>query len=125
MARQDLRGLRTCRYLRPPSQAQDTWECIFETQISFGIFGSDEFFWTAYCFVDTYGSNQESNDQYLQRKLDAPSGGSVKQESPIWEPRYYFLTVFSMRLSQVTMEWTVLVQALEKELDSYVRFPAP
>ncbi|PYI12004.1 hypothetical protein BO78DRAFT_64141 [Aspergillus sclerotiicarbonarius CBS 121057] len=119
VARHDLRGLRKHRYFRPPDHALGAWECIFETQISFGIFGSDEFFWTAYCFVDTYGSQQESTDNYLQRKLDAPSGGSVKQESPIWEPRYYFLAVFSVRLSQVTMEWTVLVQALEKELDSH------
>ncbi|RAK96984.1 uncharacterized protein BO80DRAFT_428651 [Aspergillus ibericus CBS 121593] len=119
VARDDSRGLRKCRYMRPPNLRHIPQACIIEAQISFGVFGSDEFFWEAYCFVDTYGSDQESIERYLQDKRDAPSGGSVAQEAPIWEPRYYFLTVFSVRLGQVTMEWTVLAQVLEKDLDPY------
>ncbi|PWY75527.1 hypothetical protein BO70DRAFT_98568 [Aspergillus heteromorphus CBS 117.55] len=55
----------------------------------------------------------------VSQSMDAPSGGTVKQDAPIWEARYYFLTVLAVRLSQVTMEWTELVHAVEKSLAPY------
>ncbi|KAF9883927.1 hypothetical protein FE257_002670 [Aspergillus nanangensis] len=118
-SRRDERGLRKCRYIQAPGGSRRHQECIYEAQISLMVFGMGEFFWTAYCFVDTYYSRQESTGSYLRKKSDAPSGGYLKQESPIWDPRYYFLTVLSIRLSQVSLEWTALVQTLEENLDPH------
>jgi hypothetical protein len=85
------------------------------------VFGVDEYSWTAYFFVDTYYGKQDSTSHYLQKKLDAPSGGYTGHNSPVWDPRYYFLTVLSIRLSQVTLEWSSLVQTIEANLDPHVR----
>ncbi|KAL4889883.1 hypothetical protein BDV59DRAFT_185683 [Aspergillus ambiguus] len=115
----DERGLRKFRYFHPQGKANVGRKCIYETQISLLVFGTDDFFWTAYFFVDTYYGGRESVDHYLRQRLDPPSGGYLHLDSPIWDPRYYFLTVFSVRLNQVTMEWTVLVREIEQSLDSY------
>ncbi|KAL5365028.1 hypothetical protein BJX96DRAFT_6504 [Aspergillus floccosus] len=52
-ARRDERGLRKCRYVQASNASKHRRECIYEAQMSLIVFGVDEFFWTAYFFVDT------------------------------------------------------------------------
>lgn len=80
----------------------------------------DDFFWTAYFCGDTYYTGEDTVDEYLKEGLDGPSAGQTRCDWPIWDPRYYFLTVLSIRMYQVTAEWTVLVQVLESYLDPHV-----
>lgn len=95
-------------------------ECIYEAQLSLILFGVDDFFWTAYFCGDTYFTGKPTTETYLENRVDAPSGGQRTVDWPIWDPRYYFLYVLSIRISQITREWTVLVQTLENYLDPLV-----
>ena len=44
---------------------------------------------------------------------------------PIWDPRFYFLSILVIRLSQITMEWTVLLEIISGDLDKHVYTYAP
>ena len=95
-------------------------EYFHESQISFLISGYDEWFWTAYCFVDTFFASESTVQTYHEGGVDAASGGERFVEYPIWNPREYFLLVLSMRFRQVTKEWFILVNTLDSRLDVYV-----
>lgn len=114
----DPRGLRKARYFRPPGTILQ--DCIYESQLSLIIFVVDDFFWTAHFCGDTYYTGEDTVQDLLKARSDGPSGGQLPRNLPIWDPRYYFLTVLSIRMYQVTAEWTVLVQVLESYLDSHV-----
>jgi hypothetical protein len=115
----DSRGLRKHRYFRPPGEEKQ--DCIYESQLSLIVFGVDDFFWTAYFCEDTYFSNQDLVANCLQDEVDGPSLGRRMHKFPIWDPRYYFLSILATRTGQITLEWTVLVQSLESVLDRHVR----
>lgn len=114
------------------------WE-YHEAQISFLLVGPDEWFWTAYCLVDTYFGSEREPVRYLGSKtepaqppldpfdppLDPPSGGTIVVDEPIWNPREYFLHVLSARLEQVSQEWADLVAAMHARLVTYVWIPKP
>ena len=114
----DARGLRRsgeffCRRL-------GSREHLYEAQISVLVTGVDEWFWTAYCFADTYFGSDESIQYYHKNKLDALAGGEKSARFPVWNPREYFLSILSRRLKQVTKEWSNVIEALEMRLRSYV-----
>lgn len=113
----DHRGLRTARYFRPPNSGPQ--DRIYESQFSLIICGLDDFFWTAYFCADGYHTAMDTVDDYLKQGVDGPSGGQKRCDWPIWDPRFYFLAVLAIRMSQVTAEWTVLVQELEDYLDPH------
>ena len=101
-----------------------------EAQISFLLLGSDEWFWTAYCFVDTYFGSEYSCEEYLNAtsgppatalSLDPPTGGEKLLDDPIWNPRGYFLAVLARRMDQVSKEWSNLVATVNNRLTDYVR----
>lgn len=94
--------------------------CYHDAQISFLITGVDEWYWTAYCCVDTFLGDSEHPDTYLNYNDDGPSGGGKEELYPVWNPREYFLLVFSRRCKQVAREWEVLVQELVSRSDTYV-----
>ncbi|KAH0563237.1 hypothetical protein GP486_002192 [Trichoglossum hirsutum] len=102
-----------------PIRTGSTDEYIYEAQISFLVVGTDEWYWTAYCFVDAYFGSKESPDHYFSTGGDAPSGGRWDRQSPFWNPRDYFLRVLSQRVTQVTREWCNTVSGLEEKLRPY------
>lgn len=91
-------------------------EYLCEAQISVLVTGIDEWFWTAYCCVDTYFGSEGKVQYYHDEHLDAPSGGERFARYPIWNPRGYFLDILSRRFRQATKEWTIVVRALEDRL---------
>ncbi|KAF7158588.1 hypothetical protein CNMCM5623_003648 [Aspergillus felis] len=113
----DSRGLRKHRYFRPPGEEKQ--DCIYEAQLSLIVFGVDDFFWTAYFCEDTYFGGQDLVANCLQDEVDGPSLGRRMHKFPIWDPRYYFLSILATRTGQITLEWTVLVQSLENVLDRH------
>ena len=95
-----------------------------ESQLSLLVYGPDEWLWTAYCFVDTFYGSEVSPEEYLtahEGAADAPSGGEILLEDPIWNPREYFLFVLARRMRQVEREWSNLVAAINARLSTYVR----
>jgi hypothetical protein len=102
----------------------DADECIHEVQISFLLTGIDEWFWTAYCCVETYfGDTGDTAQGYFTRnpQLDAPTGGASPLKRPIWNPREYLLRVLRCRIKQVMKEWSSIVFVVEKRLGIHVR----
>ena len=101
----------------------DAPEFVHEGQISILVSGYDEWFWRAYCFVDTHFESRESTTEYLDSQRDAPSGGVLWSETPIWNPRQYFLTVLAIRFRWITKEWASIAEKLNRRLRKYVGCP--
>jgi len=101
--------------------AAQRWE-YHEAQISLLLVGPDEWFWTAYCLVDTFFGSEKSVVDYLgsDPPLDPSGGGTIFVNEPIWSPREYFLKILSARLEQVSQEWSDLGAAIDAQLVDYV-----
>lgn len=95
-------------------------EYLYEAQISILVTGIDEWVWTAYCFTDTFFENAESVKSYSTKRLDAPTGGEMLIDDPVWNPREYFIRILSRRIMQVTKEWGSVVSTLEARLGKFV-----
>ena len=113
------------------SYAEDddgTRDYIHEAQISVMITGIDDWFWTAYSFVDIYfkdESNTESVDYYsrtdpLRPPMDPHSCGNYEADQPIWNPRHFFLRALSCRMEQVKQEWNNVIFQLFQQIDPCV-----
>jgi hypothetical protein len=102
------------------AKAPEEGAYFHEAQISLLVFGPDEYFWTANCFVDTYFQSEESIEQYKSRGDDAPTGGAQPVNLPYWDPREYVLTVLARRIEHVTMEWRNIIAEVKRELKVYV-----
>ena len=100
-------------------------EYFYETQISVMVTGFDEWYWTAYCCIDTYYDTEDTTGFHYRNGFDALVGGTKRPGYyPVWNPREYFLLILSRRFRQATKEWNVVVTALEKRLKSQVcKFP--
>jgi hypothetical protein len=93
-----------------------------EAQSSFLVTGVDDFFWTSYCFVDTYYGSERMKSTYLS----ALDGVGIDPAScrtlvfPYWNPREYLLAVFATRMRQATMEWRNLIRNFDRRMKYYV-----
>jgi hypothetical protein len=92
----------------------------YEAQVACLITGYDEWHWTAYCCVDTFFGGEQTVTEYLRLGDDGPSGGQMELDKQTWNPRQYFLRVFSTRLTQVTREWQNITSELEDRLNCHV-----
>ncbi|KAL9040715.1 MAG: hypothetical protein Q9214_004374 [Letrouitia sp. 1 TL-2023] len=115
----DPRGLRRSGRFIPKRSTQGLQDWFYEAQISILVTGIDEWFWTAYCFVDTYFGSEETVENYYDRGLDALTGGQKSLHYPVWNPRGYFLQLLSFRLEQATKEWSNVVDALDDRLQHH------
>ena len=114
-----LRASRKLPLARNNAQEQDYYH---EAHISFLVAGVDEWFWTAYCCVDTYFGSEPENRTYLDGRYgsDPATGGSRWLKFPIWNPREYFLFVLARRITQATREWSALIDAFEERMVAHV-----
>ncbi|KIY03609.1 uncharacterized protein Z520_00300 [Fonsecaea multimorphosa CBS 102226] len=99
-------------------QAQDQLS-YHDAQVSVLITGVDEWYWTAYCCVDTFSQEPESPNAYIEWNDDGPSGGGRDEIYPVWNPREYFLLMLSRRCKQVAGEWEAIIYELNARLDTY------
>ena len=118
----DPRRLRRSAKFVSPRSTTGRSEYLHEAQISVLVSGVDEWFWTAYCCVDTYFGSEESIEYYHVRDLDAPTGGLKPNHYPVWNPREYFLLILSRRVRQITREWGNIVDTLDHRLQYLVYF---
>ncbi|KAF2088867.1 hypothetical protein K490DRAFT_38141, partial [Saccharata proteae CBS 121410] len=93
----------------------------YEANLSFLVFGVDEWFWTSYCCVDTYFGSEPYKYTYFGGSLptDPASGGRLALDRPAWNPRQYFLAVLTQRMLQITQEWGALINAFDERLSDY------
>jgi hypothetical protein len=99
---------------------------IHEAQISVMVTGLDDWYWTAYCFVDVYFKgvgHRESVEAYSSSGRDPLSGGktSIVRDRPSWLPREYFLQLLTYRLEQAKHEWNNAVYQLFRHIQPCVR----
>ena len=99
---------------------------IHEAQVSIMITGIDDWFWTAYCFVDVYfkeDGHRESVHHYsgTTPPRDPHSCGKDSADRPIWRPRHYFLRTLSCRMEQVKQEWNNSIFQLFRQIEPCVR----
>jgi hypothetical protein len=105
---------------------------LYEAQISCVVAGSDEWRWVAYCFVDTYFDTAEEAKETVQSyhedslaeygvRADPFTYGVIRADSPIQNPKEYFLTVFRIRIAQVKREWQQLVAKVQQSIREYVQ----
>ena len=114
------RSLRQCERLPRELSDHEENEYIYEAQVSVLITGFDEWFWTAYCFVDTFFSSDEPAKFCHHHEVDAPTGGERWVSYPVWNPREYFLFIMARRFRQATKEWSIVVRTLDSRLQSSV-----
>lgn len=84
------------------------------------ILGVDDFFWTVYFCEDAYFRPEDPIDEHLQDKGDGPSAGVRMSIFPLWDPRYYFLSILVIRIDQIKMEWEVLIEHISTYLEKDV-----
>jgi hypothetical protein len=118
--KRDIRGIRRSGPFLSLRANTHSNEYLHEAQISFLVVGTDEWWWTAYCLADTFFGSEIEMALYHERQYDAPCGGLQHVYLPAWNPREYFLLVLSRRLTQVTKEWSNIVNTLESRLQYHV-----
>lgn len=116
----DSRRIRKHRLFRLSGQ-----DAIYEVQLSLIVFGVDDFFWTACFCEDAYFRASNPIAGYLQDEVNGPSSGLRMSRFPIWDPRYYFLSILVIRMSQITMEWAALMEVIAGHLDKHVHAHSP
>jgi hypothetical protein len=98
---------------------------LYQSQISVMITGIDCRVWTAYCIVDVYF--EDKNSERVEHYSNCPEGavdphfcGRYPANSPALDPRLYFLRTLSARVNQVRKELENSVLLLMHQIDSYV-----
>ncbi|KAJ9607223.1 hypothetical protein H2200_008295 [Cladophialophora chaetospira] len=105
---------------------QESPTFLYEAHITCVISGIDDWTWVAYCFADTYFDGEDGQIEFEPQcfdhfEIDGPSFdpltlGNLDANAPIWNPREYFLLVFSHRLLEVKKEWHDIVARLEQSM---------
>lgn len=97
---------------------------IFEAQISFVISGWEDSRWVAWSFIDNYFAKEELLDldgyHYNGFVEDPISKGQLDQNTPLENPREYFLVILKIRAEQVLKEWEHVVQTIKRNVKRYV-----
>jgi hypothetical protein len=109
---------------------------IHDAQISLGICGSDHTRWVCYAFVDTkfdeaLTSKRDDKSEDHQEEQDedditedpiAPDseGHAIIADTPVYDPRGYFLRILDLRMRQILKEWTYLMKKVEDSVERYV-----
>lgn len=93
---------------------------FYEAQVSIVVTGFDEWKWTAYCFEDAYFEDDEHRKKREVDQGTALNPLSVEKhclDTPIWDPREYFLSVFAARVEKATQEWSNLISRVLESLE--------
>lgn len=98
---------------------------IHQAQISIMVTGIDDWFWTGYCFVDTYFKPPDQSDSVEKyhgqtQQMDPFSCGKYDANFPLWLPRHYFLCTLAARMEQVQQEWSNSASVLFRQIDPWV-----
>ncbi|KAI9727963.1 MAG: hypothetical protein M1828_005368 [Chrysothrix sp. TS-e1954] len=108
-----------CRALCRPKDGEEPGIIAHKCRVSLLVTGFDEWLYTVICCVDSHDWEDASLNMYTDEGLDAPTGGAMLRDTPIWNARKYFLTALSERVLQVTREWANLSDTVERELEPY------
>jgi hypothetical protein len=96
-----------------------------EAQTSSLSWGTDEWFWTGLCLVDTYFGSEENRKTYFMgrtpgEEFDPPTGGRFTMRDTRFDQREYYLLKLDFRVEQVTTEYSALVETFNRRMEEYV-----
>ncbi|KAE9375126.1 hypothetical protein N431DRAFT_402425 [Stipitochalara longipes BDJ] len=125
-----LRQSRDVSFLNWKGSDSSERDFLYEAQISCLVAGTDEWRWVAYGFVDTYfDAADEAKETVKGYHEDATKDGGLHTdpltfgvmdaEKAISTPREYFLSVFRIRIAQVTREWEQVVSKVRQSIRIY------
>lgn len=107
---------------------QNTHGFLHDAQFSFVVTGHNNSTWTAWALADTYfydEENGENNKDMLAfyDGVDKEFDPLVRKgvDTPIWDPREYFLVVLRTRLKQIVKKWRAIVYEMKSSVEDYVR----
>ena len=109
---------------------QYTHGYLHDAQISCVVTGHNNSMWTAWALADTYFHDEndgENNKEMLayyndpDERGDPLTRGKLTVDTPLWDPREYFLVVYKMRLMQITKEWRAIIYMMKSSVENYVR----
>lgn len=110
-----------------PKKPSQTIPIIHDAHISLVVCGSDHTRWVCYAFLDTRFKNIDDNEdeQDINETNEDPiasdsDGDPINADTPIWDPREYFLRNVDFRMRQVHREWNYLVRQFERRVEHYV-----
>lgn len=93
---------------------------VHESQISVVISGWDNRNWAAWGFFNTSSdptNDFDDDDEQLLNEdyfaADGEDGPVIEADSPIWDPRYYWLRIIDIRVRLVLKEWVWLVKKIK------------
>lgn len=125
-----LRRTKQLAFLSMPTSKSDidSFDYLYEAQISCTVTGLDNKRWVAYFFIDTYFENSTEKESVLyyeeQRRHgmhgDPLTAGRHDAEMPIWTPREYFLRVLETRTDQIKREWDSVVSKVQRSVEQCV-----
>jgi hypothetical protein len=104
-----------------PSPLDEDQLEIEQAQISVVLCGTSETRYTVYCFEDNdLDEDREMGDDEFSEvgfQADQVAKCEIDANSPIWNPREYFLVTLLERIKQVGREWARIVQVVDSAFD--------
>jgi hypothetical protein len=104
--------------------------CIYESQFSLLICGTDHTRWTAYVFADSHqdvdpgGTECDDDDDVAVGPIaNDKERQAINADCPIWDPREYYLRILDLRIKRVLDEWTLIIQKLKSAIETQVSTP--
>ncbi|KAF2825940.1 hypothetical protein CC86DRAFT_467526 [Ophiobolus disseminans] len=101
---------------------------LYETQVTIVVSGWDNTRWVAYAFSNAKqeltGDKQDPDERLYEDYLatDGMNGPFIDANSPIWDPRKYWLWIVALRSDIILQEWEYLVQTLAPFCQSLLEF---
>jgi hypothetical protein len=113
-----------------PDPKDETIFGIFKSRFSLVLCGSDDQHWVGWAFSDRdLEANNLEEDEFQyhtamthEDPIASDNGERVLDaNTPIRDARAYFLIIFDIRIAAVLLEWEILVRAVERGVEDYVR----
>jgi len=144
----DLLDVSYLQHQRPHARGQQNSRSLVirEAHTSIVICGWDNFKWVGWAFVNApLGPRMEENEEEEEEDCDDDEGQEDEPEdveedyfavdgdggtysvqdanSPIWDPRCYWLRIIELRVLRILEEWASLVRFFEKGVEACVCAP--
>lgn len=115
---------------KTPDASDSGNHCLYDAHVSLTLCGSDHTRWVCYAFADTTfhteDHNEDNEDEIEEDPIASDSENyGLRADTPIWDPREYFLTTVNYRMRQILEEWACLVREVERRIEKHVRHILP
>lgn len=102
-----------------PASSSKVRYALHEAHSSVTIVGSDHARWVAYGFSDSEDSLGEDPEEEYETGFQGYDifGIDLIADTPIWDPREYYLRSLKARTTQLSREWMYLARTVENAVE--------